>query len=146
MTITSSVLRRGGRWAAGAEWSSPASTSVVTSAALRIRIRSGGLGARGVGAGGASTSPIATFPGERTNSWATSTGYSPRHRDNLMWERSTRRLLPRVTRAVTRKLRHLGRHDLAGRGIGKPPRTVKRLPATRPGRCWMVDDRTAGAD
>src|ERR1700758_5035414 len=115
-----------------------ASTISLTSAAVRIRTRAGGLGA-----GGAPTS--ATFPGARKNSWATSTGYSPRHRRNLIGERFTPELLPWVTPAVTGKLRHPGTLDAAGHAVGKPRRTAKRLSATRPGRCFMADDPTAGA-
>src|SRR6201997_752825 len=105
------------------------------------RIRSGGLSVGG-GAGGAPTSDTTSFLGEGTKSWARSTGYSPRHRCNRMWERSTRELLPRVTPAVTRKLRHPTGHDVAGCATGKFPRTAKRLSVTRPVRCPVADDPT----
>jgi hypothetical protein len=38
--------------------------------------------------------PVSSFPGERTNSWAMSTGYSPRRRRNLMSRSFTPELLP----------------------------------------------------
>src|ERR1700752_2412735 len=105
------------------------------------RIRSGGLSVGG-GADGAPTSDTTSFLGEGTKSWARSTGYSPVHRCNRMWERSTPELLPRVTPAVTRKLRHPTGHDVAGCATGKFPRTAKRLSVTRPVRCPVADDPT----
>src|SRR3984893_15268857 len=109
-----------------------ASTMSLTSAALRIT--TGGLGA-----GGAPTSAKTAFPGERTNSWAMSTDYSPRHRRNLMWERFTPVLLPLVTPAVTRKLRHRGWHEGAGHATGNPVRPAKRPSVTRPGWCPVAE-------
>src|ERR1700731_987022 len=116
----------------------PASTISLTSAALRITTG-------GSGAGGVPTSATTAFPGERTNSWAISTGYSPHRRRNLMWERFTPVLLPRVTPAATKKLRHRGWHEAAGHAIGKPVRTAKRPSATGPGRCRVADDTTTRA-
>jgi len=62
-----------------------------------------------------------------------------------MWERFTPVLLPRVTPAVTRKLRHRGWHEAAGHAIGKPVRTAKRPSARGPGRCRVADDTTTRA-
>src|ERR1700722_91560 len=115
-----------------------ASTMSLTSDALRIT--TGGLGA-----GGAPTSAETAFPGERTNSWAMSTDYSPRHRRNLMWERFTPVLLPRVTPAVTRKLRHRGWHEGAGHATGNPVGPAKRPSVTRPGWCPVADDTSTRA-
>ena len=56
-----------------------------------------------------------------------------------MWERFTPVLLPRVTPAVTRKLRHRGWHEGAGHATGNPVRPAKRPSVTRPGWCPVAE-------
>ena len=62
-----------------------------------------------------------------------------------MWERFTPVLLPRVTPAVTRKLRHRGWYEGAGHATGNPVGPAKRPSVTRPGWCPVADDTSTRA-